>query len=44
MPAIPGVLAIRGLDVLFQYAFGPEAPDLAHIFGSSLRRLMNNPG
>ncbi len=47
MPAISGVLAIRGLDVLFKYAFGPEslcAPDLTGIFGSSLRPFMNNPG
>ena len=35
MPAISGVLAIRDLDVLFKYAFGPEslcAPDLPGIF------------
>ncbi len=35
MPAISGVLAIRGLDVLFKYAFVPEslcAPDLTGIY------------
>jgi len=42
-----GDLAIRDLDVLFKYAFGPESLRVPEITASStlsLRCFMNNPG
>jgi hypothetical protein len=47
MAALSGVLAIRDLDVRFQYASGPESlrvPEITAISTVSLRCFMNRPG
>jgi hypothetical protein len=47
MAALSGVLAIRDLDVLLEYAFGPESlrvPEITTISTVSLRSFVNNPG
>jgi hypothetical protein len=47
LAVLSGVLAIRDLDVLFRYAFGPESlrmPEFTAISTVSLRRFMNSPG
>jgi hypothetical protein len=47
MAALSGVLAIRELDVLFNYASGPESlrvPEITAISTVALRCFLNRPG